>query len=94
MVARSALYLQYTALLVFPTVLTTGGSAMYVCVLGNEGRCNRALSCSCGAVDLCVAASQVTLLLYYILGVRLGREHFLRVTAVGYSAVIFGWCAF
>jgi len=35
----------------------------------------------------------VTLLFYYILGVRLRREHFLRVTAVGYSAVIFGWCA-
>ncbi|KAK9825660.1 hypothetical protein WJX81_006649 [Elliptochloris bilobata] len=40
---------------------------------------------------LLVVSGAVTLLFYYILGVRLGRERYLRVTAVGYSAVIFGW---
>ena len=35
---------------------------------------------------------QVTLLFYYVLGVRLGHERYLRVNAVGYSAVLFGWC--
>ena len=34
---------------------------------------------------------QVTIALYHLLGVMLKREHFLNVTTVGYSAVIFGW---
>ena len=43
-------------------------------------------------LKLVMLPGQVTLLFYYVLGVRLGQERYLRVNAVGYSAVLFGWC--
>ena len=35
----------------------------------------------------------MSLVMYYSLAAATRREHFIKVTSIGYSAVIFGWAA-